>query len=125
MRGTTSVPTRRPGLPLEVRTERTTALAITLDAFYFEHRRCGELDAGVEDDRVLMTCTCGAEITRTLEPGGRPREGVAADDPDPRARAEAPPAVKLPHLDRAPHNRGRARLGLLPRLVADLSVVEM
>jgi hypothetical protein len=30
------------------------------DAFYLKHRRCGELDAGVEDERVWMACECGA-----------------------------------------------------------------
>jgi hypothetical protein len=29
-----------------------------LYAFYLEHRRCGELDGGVEGERVWMTCTC-------------------------------------------------------------------
>ena len=38
-----------------------------LDAFYLEHRRCGELDAGVKDDRVWMTCTCGARGTAMSE----------------------------------------------------------
>jgi hypothetical protein len=38
----------------------TATLAAALDAFYLEHHRCGELDAGVEDDHVWMTCTCGA-----------------------------------------------------------------
>jgi hypothetical protein len=31
-----------------------------LFAFYLEHRRCGELDTGVEGDYVWMTCACGA-----------------------------------------------------------------
>jgi len=35
-----------------------------LCAFYLEHRRCGELDAGVEGERVWMTCTCGAILDR-------------------------------------------------------------
>jgi hypothetical protein len=39
-----------------------------LHAFYEEHEYYGELDAGVEDDRVWMTCTCGAVIVRALEP---------------------------------------------------------
>ena len=30
----------------------TSPLAIALGAFYLEHRRCGELESGVEDDRV-------------------------------------------------------------------------
>ena len=43
-------------------------LLAALDAFYLEHRLCGELDSGVEGDRVWMTCTCGAVIVRALEP---------------------------------------------------------
>lgn len=36
-------------------------------AFFREHRDCGELDAAVVgDDRVCVTCTCGARIDRTL-----------------------------------------------------------
>ena len=35
-----------------------------LDAYFQEHRRCGDLDAAVEDDRVWMTCTCGAVLVR-------------------------------------------------------------
>jgi len=31
-------------------------------SFYLEPRHCGELDTGLEDDRVWMTCTCGAMI---------------------------------------------------------------
>jgi len=46
-------------------------LLADLDAFLQEHRRCGELDAGVEDDRVWMTRTCGAIISRALESAHR------------------------------------------------------
>ena len=42
-----------------------------LNAFFQEHQYCGELDSGVEDDRVWMTCTCGAAICRVLEPADR------------------------------------------------------
>ena len=38
-----------------------------LQAFFQEHQYCGELDGGVDGDRVWMTCTC-AVINRTLEP---------------------------------------------------------
>jgi len=44
----------------------------TVYAFYLEHSRCGELETGVEDERVWMTCTCGTAISRTLEPAHRP-----------------------------------------------------
>jgi hypothetical protein len=37
-----------------------------LDAFYLEHRRCGALDAGVEGQRVWMSCDCGARMVRAL-----------------------------------------------------------
>jgi hypothetical protein len=42
-------------------------LLAALDAFLQEHRRCGELDAGVEPVHVWMICECGAELWRTLE----------------------------------------------------------
>ncbi len=37
-----------------------------LDAFFQEHRRCGELDGGVEDGRVWMTCEYGAGLLRSM-----------------------------------------------------------
>jgi len=37
-----------------------------LDSFYLEHRRCGELESGVEDERAWMTCECGAALARWL-----------------------------------------------------------
>ena len=42
-------------------------VAGVMDAFYLEHLHCGELDAGVEDDLVWMTCTCGAVIVRPID----------------------------------------------------------
>ena len=36
-------------------------------AFYEEHEYCGELDTGVEGDRVWMTCTCGGVINRDAD----------------------------------------------------------
>ncbi len=33
------------------------ALLADLDAFYLEHRRCGDLDGGVEGARVWMSCS--------------------------------------------------------------------
>jgi hypothetical protein len=35
-------------------------------AFYLEHRRCGELDGGVDSGRVWMACECGAALGRML-----------------------------------------------------------
>ena len=45
-----------------------------LDAFDLEHRRCGELDAGVEDDCVWMTCDgCGGACPALESFPRRPR----------------------------------------------------
>lgn len=40
-----------------------------LDAFYLEHRRCGELEANVTDGEpgwVVIVCSCGAQIARRI-----------------------------------------------------------
>jgi hypothetical protein len=42
-------------------------LESALEAFIREHEYCGELDTGLEDDRVWLTCTCGAVISHALE----------------------------------------------------------
>ena len=46
-------------------------LLASLAAFLDEHRYCGELDGGAEEEWIWMTCTCGAVISRTLEPAHR------------------------------------------------------
>ena len=38
-----------------------------LYAFYQEDERCGDLDSGLDGDRVWMTCTCGAVINRCAD----------------------------------------------------------
>jgi hypothetical protein len=38
-----------------------------LRAFFQEHQYCGDLDGGVEGDRVWMTCMCGAVINRNAD----------------------------------------------------------
>ena len=45
----------------------TDHLGGALEAFILEHEYCGELDGGVEDARVWMTCSCGAVINRSTE----------------------------------------------------------
>jgi hypothetical protein len=35
-------------------------------AFYQEHEYCGDLDGGVEGDRVLTACPCGAVLVRVV-----------------------------------------------------------
>jgi hypothetical protein len=47
------------------------AISAALEAFILEHEYCGDLDSGVETDRIWMACTCGAGINRALEPSGR------------------------------------------------------
>ena len=42
-------------------------LFVALSAFFQEHQYCGELDGGVDGDRVWMTCTCGAAINRNAD----------------------------------------------------------
>jgi hypothetical protein len=37
----------------------TVGLGAALEAFILEHEYCGELDAGVEEDRVWMTLRVG------------------------------------------------------------------
>ena len=37
-------------------------LLTELDAFLNEHRRCGELDGGVDEATLWLACECGAAI---------------------------------------------------------------
>src|SRR5215831_20433996 len=57
--------------PHQPHPEREATLRMTLladlDAFYLEHERCGDLDSGLDGDRVWMTCTCGAVINRSAD----------------------------------------------------------
>ncbi len=44
-------------------------LLADLDAFYLEHRRCGELELEVSEGEpswIKLSCTCGAELVRHL-----------------------------------------------------------
>ena len=43
------------------------SLLTELDAFYTEHQRCGELEAGVDDLVVWFECECGARMTRLID----------------------------------------------------------
>jgi hypothetical protein len=51
-------------------------LLAALDAFLQEHRRCGELDGGVDGERVWMECDCGADVAHPIKPTelNQPRE---------------------------------------------------
>ena len=42
-------------------------LLTELDAFYVDHRRCGDLDAGVDGPMFWMPCDCGARMARQVE----------------------------------------------------------
>jgi len=40
------------------------SLLTELDAFYLDHRRCGELEAGVDGAMARMECDSGATTVR-------------------------------------------------------------
>jgi hypothetical protein len=42
-------------------------LARDIDAFFREHRRRGDLDAGVDGPIVWMACDCGASIAHRVD----------------------------------------------------------
>jgi hypothetical protein len=41
-------------------------LLVAFHAFIQEHRRCGDIDGGVDDQHAWLACDCGASITRPL-----------------------------------------------------------
>jgi hypothetical protein len=43
------------------------SLLTNLDAFSTEHRRCGDLDAGVDWPIVWIACPCGASMARRVD----------------------------------------------------------
>jgi hypothetical protein len=45
------------------------SLLTELDAFYVDHRLCGDLEAGVEGPVVWFDCECGARIARRAYDG--------------------------------------------------------
>ena len=58
---------RRQAGQVGARRRRMTTLGSALEAFIREHEYCGALDTGVDDDRIWMTCTCGAVIRRDVD----------------------------------------------------------
>jgi len=42
-------------------------LLLDFDAFFLEHRRCGDLDGDATDERAWMACRGCARIERTVE----------------------------------------------------------
>ena len=45
------------------------SLLAELDASHTEHRRCGELDGGVDGAIIWFACECGAGIARRADEG--------------------------------------------------------
>ena len=46
-------------------------LLADLDAFYLEHRRCGELESEISEGEpgwIVMACSCGGQLARRLVP---------------------------------------------------------
>jgi hypothetical protein len=52
------------------------SLLTELDAFFIEHHRCGDLDAGVEGPIVWVACDCGARMARRADDG----DALASND---------------------------------------------
>jgi hypothetical protein len=49
--------------------ENSASLLTELDAFYTEHRCCGDPDAGVDGAIVWNACDCGASMARRVDEG--------------------------------------------------------
>jgi hypothetical protein len=45
-------------------------LAQDIYAFFLEHGRCDDLDAGVDGPIVWIACDCGASMARRVDEGG-------------------------------------------------------
>jgi hypothetical protein len=45
-------------------------LLTELDAFFTDHRLCGDRDAGVDDAVVWIACDCGAAMARRVDEDG-------------------------------------------------------
>src|SRR4029450_3761967 len=65
--------TRRSCAPSRRRSCWATLAAVSLltelDAFYTDHRLCGELGASIEGPTVWFDCECGARIARRADDG--------------------------------------------------------
>jgi hypothetical protein len=57
-----------------------TRLLSELDAFYLEHRRCGELKGAVAEIFVWLRCCCGAHLIRRIAPGEQERQDAQVPD---------------------------------------------
>jgi hypothetical protein len=45
------------------------SLLTQLDAFFTDHRQCGDLAAGVDGPVVWIACECGARMARRADKG--------------------------------------------------------
>jgi hypothetical protein len=59
-------------------------LLAALDAFVQEHRRCGDLDGGVDGERVWLACDCGGGIVHPVGAWRGARPSPEGDDPPSR-----------------------------------------
>jgi hypothetical protein len=48
------------------------SLLTELDAFFTDHMRCGQLDAGLEDTVVWIVRDCGASMARRVDEDAMP-----------------------------------------------------
>jgi hypothetical protein len=48
------------------------SLLTELDAFFTEHQRYGDLDAGVDGPIVWIACDCGAKMARRVDEDDTP-----------------------------------------------------
>jgi hypothetical protein len=51
------------------------SLLTELDAFFIEHQRCGDQDAGVDGPIVWIACPCGASMARRADEDERATAG--------------------------------------------------
>jgi hypothetical protein len=54
------------------------SLLTELDAFFTDHQRCGDLDAGVDDAVVWIACDCGASMARRISASSTPPSSTDA-----------------------------------------------
>lgn len=52
------------------------SLLTDLDAFFTDHLRCGDPDAGVEGWVVWVACDCGARMARRVDETDQESRGV-------------------------------------------------
>jgi hypothetical protein len=62
-------------------------LLTDLDAFFTEHGRCGDLDAGVEGEVVWIACDCGARMVHPADGGDGAAGRGSQRDVEPDASA--------------------------------------